>query len=99
MMKEIFDGVTRLLLYLFVTGLYLVMLVADILLSGYLLWGPLVSGPGGAPGARDGTGLIFFFLLWFVATAVCTTILATVQGWILKALFPWWEPPDHDDLL
>lgn len=96
--KEIFDGLKGCLGRLFVTGSYRLMQVLDFLLCGYLLWGPLLSTPGSAPGARDGTGLIFLFLLWLVATCLCTALLATLQAMILKSLFPWWEPPVDDDI-
>lgn len=98
-MKEIFDGIKSLLGYLVVTGVFFVLLLVDFLVSGYFLWGPLVSTPSGAPGARDGLGLILFFLLWLVATVICTALLGVLQGWLLKALFPWWEPPDESELL
>jgi len=97
-MQRLKAALQFLLAHLLLTAVMLFLLLLDAVFSGWLLWGPVVSGPSSAPGARDGGGILVLFAVWIGCTFACTAVLGGLQVWVLKSLFPWWEPPDHSEL-
>lgn len=94
--QSVMGGLAVMMANLVVTAVMGILTAFDLVLSGWLLWGPIVGSASSAPGARDGTGLIFVFMFWLVCTLILGCLAAAIQGTILKSMFPWWEPPEDE---
>lgn len=96
-MQRFLDWLGGLIVHGSVTLLYVLLVASEFALLAYVGYASVFAPMAAAPGSRDGAGLIFVGLIILVGVFIGWAMLVSITTSILKAVFPWWTPPESDE--